>query len=121
MGGADAGKGRFQASESGGKPGSTGAGWRERKEGLAVYCQAMNGTARVTKEQIKSEIDKVRDEYLDVLYRIVRTLEEPALPAPREGAEVAWSQFIAEMYGATADAPLQRWPEGFPEERLPLE
>jgi len=31
----------------------------------------------VTKELIKAEIDKVKDEYLQVLYKIVKDLEEP--------------------------------------------
>ena len=78
----------------------------------------MSGAAKVTKEQIKSEIDKVRDEYLGVLYRIVVALEEPA----RTGTDGnGWSQFISEMYGSMADAPLERWPVGVPEERLALE
>jgi hypothetical protein len=80
--------------------------------------------ARVTKDQIKSEIDKVRDEYLEVLYRIVRSFEEPSsrVPQPQsEGDEAHWRRFVAEMYGSTADAPLKRWPAGAPEERLALE
>ena len=81
--------------------------------------------ARVTKEQIKSEIDKVGDEYLEVLYRIVRSLEEsdPRGPQSQPGAgdEAAWRRFVAEMYGSTSDAPLKRWPEGTPEERRALE
>ena len=85
----------------------------------------MSGAARVTKEQIKSEIDKVRDEYLGVLYRIVVALEEPGRTPPtpeRAGADdIGWSQFISEMYGSMADAPLERWPEGASEERLALE
>ncbi len=31
----------------------------------------------VTKELIKAEIDKVKDEYLDILYKIVKNLEKP--------------------------------------------
>ncbi len=81
--------------------------------------------AKVTKEQIKSEIDKVRDEYLEVLYRIVQSLEgsDPGGPQLQAGAgdEAGWHRFVADMYGATADAPLQRWPEGTPEERHALE
>jgi len=38
----------------------------------------MGAVAEITKERIKSEIDKVREEYLGVLYRIVLALEEGA-------------------------------------------
>lgn len=85
----------------------------------------MRDAALVTKEQVKSEVDKVRDEYLGVLYRIILALEEPdkMTPRPEIGGDrkAGWHQFIAEMYGSTADAPLERWPEGLPEERLALE
>jgi hypothetical protein len=91
-------------------------------KGIAVYSALMSRAASITKEQIKSEVDKVRDEYLGVLYRIILALEEPARrPHPEPGEAVGWSQFISELYGSTADAPLQRWPEGASEERLALE
>jgi hypothetical protein len=78
----------------------------------------MSGAKRVTKEQIKLEVDKVRDEYLSVLYRIILALEQPEQGRARE---TGWAQFVSEMYGSTADAPLARWPEGLAEERLALE
>jgi hypothetical protein len=83
----------------------------------------MSSTARITKEQIKHEVDKVGDEHLGVLYRIILALEEPMKgpPRPELGGDASWSQFISEMYGSTADAPLERWPEGVSEERLALE
>lgn len=81
--------------------------------------------AEITKDQIKSEIDKVKEEYLGVLYRIVLSLEEPAKPsagrAERRGEEIGWDRFISEMYGSTADAPLERGDEGLPESRLAFE
>ena len=90
----------------------------------AVYSLSMSNPARITKEQIKSEVDKVRDEDLGLLYRFILTLEEPTriLPSyPEPGGTLDWSQFISAMYGSTADAPLARWPEGVSEERLALE
>ena len=83
----------------------------------------MSGAAKITKEQIKHEVDKVHDEYLGVLYRIILALEEPlkALSQPEPAGAIGWSRFISEMYGSTADAPLQRWPQGASEERLALE
>jgi hypothetical protein len=50
----------------------------------------------VTKELIKLEVDKVREEYLGLLYRVVKALEEPSL---RDGEE-SWQQFIAATYGS---------------------
>jgi len=83
----------------------------------------MSSGARITKEQVKHEVDKVGDEYLGVLYRIILALEEPkkSLPDQEREGTLDWSQFISEMYGSTADAPLERWPEGVSEERLALE
>ena len=77
----------------------------------------------VTKELIKSEIDKVRDENLAVLYRVVCSLEEPvALPGSlsfRDEAE--WHRFLDEIYGSTAETPIERGEQGEYETRLPLE
>ncbi len=86
----------------------------------------MSGVAEITKDRIKSEIDKVRDEYLGVLYRVVLALEEPASDRPGKANRVQeddadWSGFIAEMYGSTADAPLERGAQGQLESRLALE
>lgn len=86
----------------------------------------MSAVVKITKERIKSEVDKVRDEYLGVLYRVVLALEEPEnAPAGKakrvQADEAGWAQFIAEMYGSTADAPLERGAQGQPESRLVLE
>ena len=59
----------------------------------------------VTKELIKTEIDKVRDDNLEVLYAIVRALEEPD---PSIVDEQSWQQFVADTYGSLADAPIER-------------
>ncbi len=65
----------------------------------------------ITKELLKAEIDKVPEENLGVLYRIVKALEEPReksdLEARAEDA-TAWKAWIAETYGSTADAPIER-------------
>ncbi|MGB4978649.1 MAG: DUF2281 domain-containing protein [Anaerolineae bacterium] len=34
----------------------------------------------VTRELLKSEIEKVRDDYLDMLYQIIRVFERPVMP-----------------------------------------
>lgn len=75
----------------------------------------------ITKDLIKTEIDKVPDENLGVLYRIVKALEEPA--SPREHAvesRAEWRAFIAETYGSTAEAPIERGEQGGYEVREPF-
>lgn len=74
----------------------------------------------VTKELLKSEIEKVQDQYLVVLYRIIKALEDPS---PRmTGAERgAWKSFIAETYGSMAESPIERDPQGNFEIREPFQ
>lgn len=61
------------------------------------------------REQVKAEIDKVGDQYLLVLFRMIRSLETPAL---RDEAEGAWSQFLAATFGCLAEAPIERGDQG---------
>jgi hypothetical protein len=78
----------------------------------------------ITKELLKAEIDKVPEENLGVLYRIVKALEEPQEENDR-GAQAAdaaaWKAWIAETYGSTADAPIERGEQGSYEVREPFE
>ncbi len=78
----------------------------------------------ITKELLKAEIDKVSEENLAVLYRIVKALEEPReendLGAQAEDA-AAWKAWISETYGSTADAPIERGEQGRYEVREPFE
>ena len=73
----------------------------------------------VTRDLLKSEIDKVREEYFAVLYRIIQALEEPG-SKPRT-PEADWRQFVAETYGSFADDPLDRREQGTSQDRIPLE
>jgi hypothetical protein len=73
----------------------------------------------VTRDLIKSEIDKVEDEYLPALYRIVKSLEPTALSPANDRDD--WRAFIAETYGSTAAAPLERGEQGVSEVREPME
>jgi hypothetical protein len=72
----------------------------------------------VTKELIKSEIDKVQDEYLGVLYKIIKSLEEPS--EAKDNRE-SWSQFVEATYGSFAGAPIERGEQGGYEARVPFE
>jgi hypothetical protein len=69
------------------------------------------------REQVKAEIDKVRDRYLNVLFRTIRSLEVPAHRGDDAGA---WGQFIAAHYGCLAEAPIERGDPGELEVREPL-
>lgn len=79
----------------------------------------------VTKELIKSEVDKVRDEYLGILYKIIKALEEPGGrawdPARVEEDEQSWHRFVAETYGSMRDSPIERGDQGRFEARIPFE
>lgn len=70
----------------------------------------------VTKQLLKDEIDNIKEEYLDVLYRIIKTLGEPIKDPSQTNAVLDqdsdlksdWHRFIKETYGSTADAELKR-------------
>ena len=65
----------------------------------------------VTKELLKSEIEKVQDQYLGVLYRIIKALEEPSSGNWQTDA-AAWKTFVSETYGSMAESPIERGPQG---------
>ncbi|MHA2033195.1 MAG: hypothetical protein ACW99Q_27820 [Candidatus Kariarchaeaceae archaeon] len=76
----------------------------------------------ITKELLKSAIDKVPDEYLEILYRILKAFEIPVGEPTTKDFENAghakktkvldWHQFIKETYGSLAEAPIQRGDQG---------
>ena len=73
----------------------------------------------VTKELLKSEIEKVQDQYLGVLYRIIKALEEPGSSSRRTDS-TAWKTFVSETYGSMAESPIERGPQGEFEVREPF-
>ena len=75
----------------------------------------------VTRELIKSEIDKVRDEHLSVLFRIVQALEEPSPRAELAARTSGWKHFVAEAYGSLASDPIARGDQGEFDARVPFE
>ena len=65
----------------------------------------------INKQQIKDEIEKVRDEDLDVIYRIIQALAKtPSTEISRQPEEpdANWIQFVDKMYGCLSDDPIQR-------------
>jgi len=61
-----------------------------------------------TKEQLKSEIEKVADEYIDALYKIVKALEK----SKSTERSVDWLEFIEQTYGCMQDSPIERGTQG---------
>ena len=59
------------------------------------------------RERIKLEIDKVREENLPVLLKIVRALEEP-VGRRSQGRTTDWREFLGGTHGAGHYAPPHR-------------
>jgi hypothetical protein len=70
----------------------------------------------ITKEKIKTEIDNLKDEYLEILYRIIKALEIPVSEVTEHleiiNKQSEWHNFIQETYGCLADAPIERGKQG---------
>jgi hypothetical protein len=62
----------------------------------------------ITKEQLKSEIEKVPDEYIDALYKIIKALERQK--SRMFGND--WLNFIDQTYGCMQDSPICRGEQG---------
>lgn len=76
----------------------------------------------ITRDQLKAEIENVPEEHLVMLYKIVKAFEEPAPDfETRDLDDARWRALVAEAYGSTADAPLERGAQGSFEVREPLE
>ena len=56
-----------------------------------------------TRDQVKLEIDKVEEEYLDVLFRMIQSFETSSAS---DDAANNWKEFVASTYGCLADAPI---------------
>jgi hypothetical protein len=89
---------------------------------LKTYYDFKRGENLITKELLKSAIDKVPDEYLEILYRILKAFEIPVGEPTTNDIENArhskktkvlnWPKFIRETYGSLAEAPIQRGDQG---------
>ncbi len=85
----------------------------------------------ISLEVLKAEIDKVQDEYLDALYRIIKVFEYPPEYGHTEGMEAVassaqksrseWLAFVDKTYGCLADDPIQRGDQGVYEVREAIE
>jgi hypothetical protein len=75
------------------------------------------------REKVKSEIDKVDDRNLEIVYQFLKEISDRQKyrQKSRFDDRLDWSHFIDEMYGSMADAPIKRWNEGSFEIREPIE
>ncbi|MCI0512009.1 hypothetical protein L0128_02190 [candidate division KSB1 bacterium] len=72
----------------------------------------------ITKQLLKTEIDKVPTEYLDILYKIIKIFEIPSITefiepvvsknTIKNDCKLNWHEFIKETYGCLADDPIER-------------
>lgn len=62
----------------------------------------------ITKERLKLEIEKVPDEYIEALYKIIHALEKRQTRT--FGSD--WLDFIDQTYGCMQDAPIHRGKQG---------
>jgi len=72
----------------------------------------------VTKELVKSEIDHLHDEYVEVVYKVIKALEMPlgeldrradAFPATEQ---MEWEAFVDHYAGCLKEAPIERGEQG---------
>lgn len=60
------------------------------------------------RDQVKADLDRLDDEYLGIVQRMVESLERPYHQEPGQ----AWDEFIASTFGSMADAPIERGEQG---------
>ncbi len=71
----------------------------------------------VTKELVKSEIEKLNDDYIPVLYKIIKALEsltssDSSKSISKKDKSLEWHQFINETYGCLSESPIERGSQG---------
>ena len=85
----------------------------------------------ISRKLLKTEIDKVKSEHLELLYGIIKLLENGACKDVTSGltktqaAEPAppldWHEFVADTYGCLVDSPIARGEQGCYESRETIE
>ena len=64
----------------------------------------------LTKEILKSEIDKIDDGYTEMLYRILKAFQVHPEETNHDLSD--WQKFVRETYGCLADDPIDRGDQG---------
>jgi len=62
----------------------------------------------ITRDLVKAGIEKVPDEYIDALYKIIKALEKKESRMPGND----WLNFIDQTYGCMHDSPIRRGEQG---------
>ncbi len=80
----------------------------------------------ITREVLKSEIDNVQDQYLAILYNIIKSFEISAVSEAqkkrrKDSNQKEWHQFIDKFAGCLSDDPIKRGNQGDFEIREELE
>ena len=70
-----------------------------------------------TKELLKSKLENIREEYLDILLRMANSFEAlgtrtKKTSQQRRLPEDTWLEFIQETYGCLANDPIKRGDQG---------
>ena len=68
----------------------------------------------ITKELLKLEIDKIQEEHLELLYKIIKAFETSLTPGKtlERNLELDWHEFIESTYGCLTDVPIERPDQG---------
>ena len=74
----------------------------------------------ISRKLLKTEIDKVKSEHLELLYGIIKLLENGA-PVAEAETHLDWHEFVANTYGCLSDAPISRGEQGHYESRETIE
>lgn len=81
----------------------------------------------ITKEMLKSEIDQVQNEYLELLYNIIKAFviadtgsRRLAVNRIKENNK-EWQNFINSTYGCLSDDPIERGDQGIYETRMNIQ
>ena len=77
----------------------------------------------LTKDILKQEIDYVHDDYIGILYSVIKAFEYPAPRPPSRlpTSQQQWEDFLDECVGCLADAPINRGDQGTYEHRIALQ
>ncbi len=72
----------------------------------------------VTRELVKCEIDYLQDEYIEVVYKVIKALEIPVGALERRAGafpvaeQAAWEAFIDRYAGCLNESPIERGEQG---------
>ena len=81
----------------------------------------------ITKELIKSEIDHLQEEHLEMLYKVIKAFEMPliaferGIPPLLAEEQEEWEAFVDRYAGCLRDAPIVRGEQGVYEIREELQ